>query len=403
MKRVIRLLFKVFLLSFFFLLLFINTRLYYQADFQKDSGYNKDVYHQVQFLKAKLEGGAAEDMQAVFPEGAIFINALYGLTWCDLVEPLPSAHPLNEEAIQELEKVMETISSPRAKSIFSKDQILEHGAFYNGWSNYLHARKLALQLPSQWDQVEIVRFQKNCETIAEAMRKSSSPYLTSYNGLAWPADMLLVVAALKKHDELFPPLYEDLIETWLSKVKTRLDPRTQLIPHEVNATDGSTLQGARGSSQSLILNFLYEIDLIFSEQQFKLYNAQFLDSRFGLPGIREYPKGLSGEGDIDSGPVLFGIGGAASIVGQRTMGLHGDWETYEGLRNCIGAFGIPCTLNAQRCYILGQLPIADAFIAWSNAIENQPNHYENVPNWRWKFQLASLVVGLVLGFLFVRL
>jgi len=41
-----------------------------------------------------------------------------------------------------------------------------------------------------------------------------------------------------------------------------------------------------------MLNFLYEIDPSFAKQQFEIFDDLFKDSRFGLPGIRQYPRGV---------------------------------------------------------------------------------------------------------------
>lgn len=381
-------------------LVYLNARLYYQPKFQNC---NVDVYHQLQFLKTQLQEGAGEEMQQLFPEGFLFIHALYGLAWCDFLQKIDHQKPMYKEGVAEIDKAIQAMNKPMARRIFAKEQTLPYGAFYNGWTTYLLAKKLELQATSERDSLEMNAFQAKCETMAAAIRKSPTPYLTSYPYQAWPADMLLVVASLKKHDAIFEPKYEPLISTWLQAVKLRLDTSTQLIPHEVHYKDGMPLAGARGSSQSLMLNFLYEIDADFSKSQFSLYKKYFLARRFGLPGVREYPKGVRGTGDIDSGPVLLGIGGAASIVGQRTMGVHGEWEQFEGLRNCIEAFGAACTVSSKKRYIFGQLPMADAFIAWSNALENHSNQYITRSNWRWRFQLLSLAISLLSIFVLARM
>lgn len=146
-----------------------------------------------------------------------------------------------------------------------------------------------------------------------------------------------------------------------------------------------------------------EIDEEFAVEQFQKYKTHFLDWRWGMPGIREYPKGSTGHGDVDSGPVIFEIGGAASIVGQRTMGAYGDWLHYKGLGNCIEAFGVGNKSNEGKQYLFGQLPMADAFIAWSNSIEKSEITLNQKEYWRLKTQLLSLFVVLMLVWLFKKL
>jgi len=250
------------------------------------------------------------------------------------------------------------------------------------------------------DDVEF--FKKNCNDIVTAMRVSESPYLETYAGKTWPPDGLMAVACIDLHDEIFEPIYQKDIQNYIAKVKTKLDPKTGLIPHAVNMK-GSAREGARGGSQSLILLFLKDIDEQFADEQFEIYKEFFLDYRLGLPGFREYPKGQDGEEDVDSGPVIWDIGGVASIVGQRTMAKYENWTLYEGLRNCIKSFGAAYTQDSERKYIFGQLAIADVFTAWSNSVESAENKVKNISNWRLRFQLLSLVSVLFIGFIFFRL
>ncbi len=120
--------------------------------------------------------------------------------------------------------------------------------------------------------------------------------------------------------------------------------------------------------------------------------------RFGLPGIREYPQGTTGVGDIDSGPVIFGIGGAASIVGIKAMAIYKEWELHQALRNSVAGFGLSLGVGHRRTYLFGALPIADVFIAWANAGACQAQQEEPI-GIKWTFHFYSLLLIFVLGFL----
>ena len=58
-----------------------------------------------------------------------------------------------------------------------------------------------------------------------------SPYLESYAGQAWPADNILCIASLSKHDKVLPPQYKSTISTWVTRIKGKLDAKTGMIPH----------------------------------------------------------------------------------------------------------------------------------------------------------------------------
>lgn len=396
---------KKLLKTFLFLLLtgliYLNIGLYFRPEFKSDSNskYNLDVYYQLQFLKQKLAHGEGARMQKFFPEGLVFINAMYGLAWGNLIEDLPNSSKIYKEGIKEINRAIKEIDSPSGRAPFVKKLPIEYGAFYAGWSTYLIGSKLLRQ--KEHDQKQLYYFKNKCYAIAEGLKKATHPYLESYPGQAWPADNVVCLAALVQHDQIFEPEFEEIIQNWLSLLKNNLEPKTGLIPHVVDSKTGKPMGPARGCSQSLMINFLHKIDPLFAKVQFDIYKNLFLDSRFFLPGIREYPKGINGSGDVDSGPVILDIGGAASIVGQRTFGLFGDRETFIGLRNCIESFGCGYTLGEGKKYIFGMLPMADAFIAWANSTEKEDWKTTEIRNWRSGFQIFSVVLILIIGAVFI--
>ena len=387
-------------------LLFLNSRLYYQPSFSSGlsaESYNIDVYEQLLFLKDQLRNKEAGNrMQQIFPEGFVFINSLYALTWTNLIEHIEENEDLIYEARNEINWSLEEINSGAAQKRFPKNLTLQYGAFYRGWSNYVLGKKLAISSAGARKPADIQSFKENCNNIALAMENNLGPYLESYDHQTWPADMLVCVASLKLHDELFNPQYEKVITDWVVLVKTRLDPVTGLIPHRVYANSGKTLEGAQGSSQSLMLFFLNQIDEEFAHDQFKIYKKLFLDYRFGLPGIREYPKGIKGFGHIDSGPIIFQIGGAASVVGQLTMGVFNESDAYVGLRNSIEAFGMGMTIKEKKRYLFGMMPMADAFMAWSNSHDSMKT-VSAKQGWRSSFQWISLIIICFLLILIFKL
>jgi len=340
-----------------------------------------------------LRNGAAEDMQQLFPEGYVFLHALYGLGWCEVASRLNDKSDLYQEAHAEIQCAYDHVDSDAGKSIFSEYQILPRGAFYNGWSSYLLVKKLSIEQPAKRNPEEIARFETQCKSIAEALAAQPSPYLTSYPGAAWPADMVLCMASLSAHDKVFDAHYRMEIGAWLKKVKARLDPHG-LIPHEVHPRSGAMVEQARGCSQSLMLCFLPDIDTEFCLEQYTRYRGLFLDHRFGLPGIREYPPGNFGLGDVDSGPVFLQIGSVASIVGIRSLRVNGDISEATMLRNSLEPFALPLSSGDEKKYFFGQMPMGDAFLAWAHAAGQAEDMVEESA-WRIKFHSYSAAIILL--------
>lgn len=399
-----RTLLRVPLVLLLLLLAYLNYRLYYQPAFKPVGGrpVNQDLLQHARFLKTRLHQGAAEDMQQLYPEGFVYLNALYGLTWAELATGAPDSTALYQEALTEVSWAVRAIDSPTGRSTFEQGLPIPYGAYYAGWSTYLLGRYLAVQPSARRDSADVMKFEQSCAQIAQVLAQSASPYPESYSEAAWPADGVVCLAALATHDRVFPPRYQPTIRQWLISVDAHLDS-LRLIPHKTDAQTGAVVQAAMGASQSQILNFLFEVDSVYARQHFIRYRQHFLTSRFGLPSMRESAQEAPNAEHIDSGPVLLDVGGAASIVGRRVMQRYGDYTAAIGLRNSIEAFGIPFAIGGQKRYLFGQLPIADAFIAWSNSLEvNQA--MESPASWRLRFQgLSALVAfGLLLALFALR-
>jgi hypothetical protein len=384
------------------LLVYLNYQLYYQPTFELVGGcpVNQDLLQHARFLRTRLHQGAAEEMQQLYPEGFVYLNALYGLTWVELAAGAPDSTAMYREALREVAWAVRAIDSPTGRSTFEQDLPIPYGAYYAGWSTYLLGRYLAVQPATHRNPAAVAQFEQGCALIARGITQNATPYPESYSDAAWPADGVVCLAALATHDRVLPPRYQPTIRQWLARVDTHLDS-LGLIPHKTNAQTGAVVQAAMGASQSQILNFLFEVDSAYARQHFLRYRQHFLTSRFGLPGMRESAQEAPNAEHIDSGPVLLDVGGAASIVSRRVMQRYGDHTTAIGLRNSIEAFGVPLALGGPKRYLFGQLPIADAFIAWSNSLEAN-RAMESSASWRLRFQgLSALVAAGLLRLLFV--
>lgn len=400
MNKALLYLLKAFLLLPVLFLLLVNAKAYYNppCKVKANGTWNNATVAQLRHLGKQLKDGAAAEMQVIYPEGAIFTYAIYGLAWADLLSLSSRVQEHYPVGLEALDETMEFLLSEEARQPFPAKLPLAYGAFYQGWTSYLLGRKIQLHSPIDYDSTAVQIFREKCQLIATAFKGSERPYLSSYSNGTWPTDNILCLAALSLHDQLFPPIYQSTINSWLTKIKAHLDPQTGLIPHEYI---GNKTGGPRGSSQSLMLNFLPLIDSSFAMAQFKLYQKHFLSYRFGLPGVREYPKDKRGLGDIDSGPVVLGIGGAASVVGARAMLINGDCRKHIAIRNSIEGFGVPIKWSGRKKYLGGQLAVADAFITWANARSCECNSTK--PTIPWSFHLYSLLLIFSLSWLAYKL
>lgn len=387
-----------------FILLWANIELYDPALTAEEEW--EDIVLQLNFLEKKLkEDNLGRRMQTIFPEGYVFINALYGLAWAELAQPGTLDLNLRTRAIDQAVYAYEAVNSNTGQSTFSPSLSPEFGIYYSGWRNYLLAK--VLQIPGEFDAKTSYyqTFKARCEEIADAFRQHQSPYLSSYSGQSWPADSFLAIASLAIHDKLYDPVYKQEIDNWLQKVRSRLDDETGMLAHKADSETGEVSETPRGGSMALMLRLLAEINPELAKEQYQLFKENFVSTALGLPMVREYPKGSFGLGDIDSGPVILGTGFAGTIVSIGTFKTFGeDKRAYRQYRT-VTAFGLARKDERAKSYLLGMLPMADAFIAWSRTapllLETELSG-DSSSFWRLGFQLRSLLIIVFLIVLYYR-
>jgi hypothetical protein len=351
------------------------------------------VVKQLTFLRTEIEGGADHAAQQQFPEGYFFLNALYGLTWVQvgLADPDRSV-----DATREARWALDRLKSPDGTAVFDASLRPRYGVFHAGWTNWLRGGLIALK---HSNAAEIEEFTSASVEIATAFRTAKSPYLEAYPGQAWPVDSTVAIASLRLYDELVAPRFGPTTARWVAGVKTQLDPGTGLMPHQVVPEK----TGARASSQSMIQRFLVEIDPAFARSQYEIFKDRFVAG----VGVREYPKGVGGSGDVDSGPLILGISLSATVVTMGAARVEHD-PLADRLAREGDLLALPMTGLKTKRYALGLVPIGDAFVAWSAsarpiAVGEQPQYPGSSGWWRVPWLLLIWLPALMLwGFVGFR-
>lgn len=369
--------YRFFLALLVLTVLALNLRLY-----QSPSSTPEEILPHLKFQRTQLESGSARRMQRLFPEGYLFSYCLYGISWVDLAVSYPELKP---QALEEARWALAQLDSAEGRAPFAATQDPPHGVFYLGWSNWLRGGVVKLDP----DGPEAPRFKKECQTLAKSFSASSSPYLDAYPGQAWPCDSTVAMANLALHDALFPANFQDIISTWVESVGPGL------FPHQVKPVQLKT----RGTSQVMIQRFLFEIDPNLAAAQYQEFRSKFVTTRLGLPGVREYPLGTDGAGDVDSGPLVFGFSFSATGVLPGAARLHSDQEVLKPFGQLINTFGFPL---AGR-YLGGSLPVADALLVWSRTAvswtgQTPPSSSaEPIVGLGWRFGFHGFWLLVVLG------
>src|SRR5262249_44735314 len=89
------------------------------------------------------------------------------------------------------------------------------------------------------------------------------------------------------------------------------------------------------------VSYLAQLDPRVAREQYTAAQAALGASILGVGGFREWPRGRDAGMDLDSGPVVFGIGMAATGLGLGAARLFRDEARCAVIRRTELMFGVP--------------------------------------------------------------
>lgn len=164
---------------------------------------------------------------------------------------------------------------------------------------------------------------------ALAQRSLADPHhhAASYLGrrARWPADQSATLAALLRYDRAHDDhLHEAPLRDWRAHMLERaMDTKLGLPWSEVTG-QARTGRLPRGCALSFQTRFLAEVDPQLAQRWWQAFRSNYLVTAMGLAGLREWPPGQDRPADVDSGPIIKGVGAAATGLGIAAARVMGD-------------------------------------------------------------------------------
>lgn len=157
----------------------------------------------------------------------------------------------------------------------------------------------------------------------------------------WPADQAVTLLALKLHDKVTGgSQHEDLLRGYLRVLRRDADGRTGLFPSAVAGSASGNVP--RGCATSWTVLYLAQLDSDAAREQYRHARDVLGISILGVGGFREWPPGRGGgRADLDSGPVVLGVGVAATGIGLGPARIFRDDRAYTLIRRAALVFGLP--------------------------------------------------------------
>ena len=171
---------------------------------------------------------------------------------------------------------------------------------------------------------------KHAELSHELARRSLADPLfhaASYEKLSlrWPADQAATLASLARYDVAHGAhLHDEPFARWTKVLTAHEDPATKLPKSELTGK-GPGAKHPRGCAQSYLVRYVSELDPALAATWWASYREHFLVQLGPVVGFREWPRGVERKADVDSGPIIMGIGAAASAFGVSAAKATGDF------------------------------------------------------------------------------
>lgn len=274
-----------------------------------------------------------------------------GYASADLAKHDPT---IREEALAEMRWLIGALQTPRMSGFvaphfgepFGSNQIhvavFVHGHFLN-----LALRYREVSRDARYDAL----IHRVAKALVNEYARTDEGVLRSYRDMWWLTDNFPAVSALSRYDRIFHRDTSAARLKFLRSLKTWcLDKDTGLYCTYVNPTGRALNQGPRGISVMYGLHFLKDFDPAFAEQQYALAKQYLVENMLGFSVVREFPKGASGRGDIDSGPVILGAGPSASGFAIAAAAINGDKDVAWRLLKASAMVGMPVFHDGELQY-----------------------------------------------------
>ena len=204
-------------------------------------------------------------------------------------------------------------------------------------------------------------FSRVSTALARRMRESPGFCLATYkNEMLYLPDNVVVIASLANFSRLRESQHSDVLKGWIAHAqKNLLDPQLRLLPFLLTP-HCAAWKGVRGTGAGWNSFYLPYIDLDFARDQYAATKDQLLQRRV-VSGLREYPKGTFGLGDVDSGPAILGFSpaGTGFLLGGAAHAK--DAQLLDALLLTSEIVGSSYERSGGRRYLLAPL-VGDAIM-----------------------------------------
>ena len=203
--------------------------------------------------------------------------------------------------------------------------------------------------------------------IRTALTAANGRPLESFPSYSWPFDTIPCLASIALHERALGQVASrPLVEAHFAWVDANaVDEGTGLPLSRL----GDHRELPRGCDLSLRAMFLGWFAPERAAAHYDNYVEHFWLERVVAAGFAEWPEGMEHFADIDSGPILMGIGSAASAMGIGAARVAADdyrfrrlFSQIPGMRAAIATLAASGTED-KRARVAGMLPVRPGYVS----------------------------------------
>jgi hypothetical protein len=168
------------------------------------------------------------------------------------------------------------------------------------------------------------------------MQKNAHARLIPHVKMRWSADQSAILKSLwlcdQNHQSDF---HREPADRWLDHMTSKMThPKTGLFETEAMRVKSYSRQ-PRGCSLSYMVHYMSSFAPEVAIEQWKLFKEHMYESQLGFCGFREYLSAYEGKWTPDSGPIIGGIGIAATGLGLKAAHSLEDQPTHAALKRSV--------------------------------------------------------------------
>lgn len=185
-----------------------------------------------------------------------------------------------------------------------------------------HAR-----LTGSKEHLELLRSQ--VESLSAELAASPHGLLEDYPGECYPGDVVMAIAMIRKADNVLGTDHSEFCTRALRGFQDKRADKLGLVPYAADSRNGVALGWSRGCGNSYVSLSSPGLWPEQAKKWYALYEQHFWQESKFMTGFREFPKQVASHdwyADVDSGPVIGGIGFAASAFGVGAARVNGRFD-----------------------------------------------------------------------------